>query len=87
MPGVQMPHWAAPWARKDFCSAVERAVAVAQALDRLDRAARDLAHRHQAGADLSPVEQHRAGAAVAGVAADLGAGEAEIVAQRRRPAA
>ena len=19
MPGVQMPHWAAPWARKDFC--------------------------------------------------------------------
>ena len=59
----------------------ERAVR-RKALDRLDRAAGHLAHRDQAGADLPAVEQHRAGAAVAGVAADLGAGEAEIVAQR-----
>ena len=60
----------------------ERAVGVGQALDRLDRPAVHLAHRHQAGADLPAVEQHGAGAAVAGIAADLGAGEAEVVAQR-----
>ena len=36
----------------------------------------------QAGADLLAVEQHRAGAAIAGIAADLGAGQAELVAQR-----
>ena len=35
------------------------------------------ADRRQAGADRLAVEQHGAGAAVAGVAADLGAGEAE----------
>ena len=46
-----------------------------------DRAALGLAQRDQAGADLRAVEQHGAGAAVAGVAADLGAGEPEIVAQ------
>jgi hypothetical protein len=54
-----------------------------QALDRLDGAAADLAHRDQAGADLPSVEPHRAGAAIARVAADLGAGKPEIVAQRR----
>ena len=35
----------------------------------------------EAGADRLAVEEHRAGAAVAGVAADLGAGQAELVAQ------
>jgi hypothetical protein len=52
----------------------QRAVAVAQALDGLDRAACDLAHGHQAGTDLPLVEQDGAGAAVAGIAADFGAG-------------
>jgi hypothetical protein len=52
-----------------------------QALDGDDRATGDLRHRHEAGADLAAVEPHRAGAAVAGVATDLGAGEAEVVAQ------
>ena len=54
-----------------------------EALNRLDPSAGYLAHRDQARADLAPVEPHRAGAAVAGIAADLGAGEAEVVAQRR----
>ena len=40
--------------------------------------------RHQAGADRLAVEQDRAGAAIAGVAADLGAGQPEFVAQDRR---
>jgi hypothetical protein len=49
--------------------------AIGEAFDGLDRAARDLAHRHQAGTDLLAVEAHGTGAAVAGIAADLGAGE------------
>jgi hypothetical protein len=40
-----------------------------------------LAQRGQARADLPAVEQHRASAAIACVAADLGAGEAKLVAQ------
>jgi hypothetical protein len=52
----------------------QRAVAVAQALDGLDRAAGDLAHGDQAGTDLPLVEQDGAGATVAGIATDLGAG-------------
>src|SRR5205814_3924055 len=62
----------------------QRAVAIAEALDRFDPPAFDLAHGDQAGADLPSIQKHRAGAAVAGVTADLGAGETEIVAQRRR---
>ncbi len=64
-----------------------QAAVLGEALDGHDPAALDLAQRHQAGADLGAVEQHRAGAAVAGVAADLGAGQAEIVAQHRAPGA
>ena len=40
-----------------------------------------LADSGKAGADLAPVEEHGAGAAVACVAPDLGTGEAELVAQ------
>ena len=38
-------------------------------------ASRALADRHQAGADLLAVHQHGAGAAIAGIAADLGPGQ------------
>ena len=54
---------------------------VAEALDRGDRAARDLRRRGQAGADRRAVDQHGAGAAIAGIAADLGAGQAGVLAQ------
>ena len=40
--------------------------------------------RRQAGADRLPVEQHGAGAAVAGIAADLGAGQPQLAAQHLR---
>ena len=53
-----------------------------QPFDGGDRAPRHLATGHKAGAQLFAVDQDRAGAAVAGVAADLGAGETEHVAQR-----
>ena len=60
----------------------QRAVGAGEALDRRHRAAVALADGDDARADLLAVEQHGAGAAVAGVAADLGAGQAELVAQR-----
>src|SRR5258707_1277059 len=59
----------------------KRARACGEPLDRLDSPALDLAHRHQAGTDLTAVEPHGAGAAVAGIATHLGAGEAKVVAQ------
>ena len=58
-----------------------RAAGTGEALDRLDAPALDLARGDEAGADLLPVEPHGARAAVAGVAADLGAGQAEVLAQ------
>ena len=57
---------------------------LAQPFDGGDRAAFALAAGDEAGADRLAVEQHRAGAAIAGVAADLGAGQAELVAQHGR---
>ena len=86
MPGVQMPHCAAPCARKARAQPAGEPVRP-RALDGLDRAPSACAGRHEAGADLHAVEEHGAGAAVAGTAADLGAGEAELVAQRLRRAA
>jgi len=56
----------------------------AQALDGGDGAAARLGHGREAGAHLPAVQQHRAGAAVASVAADLGAREAQLVAQQVR---
>ena len=55
--------------------------ALRHALDGLDRAALGLGAEHQAGADQAAVEQHAAGAAVAGRAAFLAAGQVELVAQ------
>ncbi len=50
-------------------------------LERLDAGAVDLAGRNEAGAGLPPVDQHGAGTAVARVAADLHAFQAEVIAQ------
>ena len=80
IPGVQAPHWAPPQARNAAWSA-RRAVGPGETLDRLDAPAVDLARGDEAGADLLAVEPHRARAAVAGVAAHLGAGQAEVLAQ------
>ena len=74
--------------------ALRRAVQVERVLERRQPPARrrqpldgqhlaplDLGHRRHAGADLAAVQQHRAGAAIAGVAADLGPGQQELLAQ------
>ena len=52
-----------------------------QSLDRCHRAAGHLAQRHQTGAARLAIDEHGAGAAIAGIAADLGAGQAQFVAQ------
>ena len=57
-----------------------------QPLDGRHRPSLDARHRDQAGAALPTVEQNRAGAAIPGVAADLGAGQPQIVAQHVREA-
>ena len=59
----------------------QRAVGLGQAFDRDHAAPGALAQRDDARADLFAVEQHRAGAAVACMAADLRAGESQVVAQ------
>src|SRR5207302_5110212 len=53
----------------------------AGALDSLNLAAVGLCREHQAGAGAVSVEQHGAGAAHTMLAADMGAGEAERMAQ------
>ena len=60
-----------------------RIASTGETFHRLDAAARDLAHGHEAGTNLAPIQQDGAGAAIAGIAADLRAGQTEIVAQRR----
>ena len=54
---------------------------IREPFDRGDRLAGELSAGHQTGAELFAVHQHGAGTAVAGIAAHLGAGEAQAVAQ------
>jgi hypothetical protein len=61
-------------------------LAAREPFDRDDRAALDLGERREAGTDLAAIDEHRAGAAVARVATDLGTGEAKLVAQHVREA-
>src|SRR5215218_9418835 len=56
-------------------------VAVGDALHRLDRGAVGLDREHHAALQQRPVDDHRAGAAVAGVTADVAAGQVEVVAE------
>ena len=49
-----------------------------QPLDGQHLAPLDLSHRRHAGTDLAAVQQHRAGAAIARIAADLGAGHRQL---------
>ena len=56
-------------------------LALGHALDRLDLAPADLAAQHEAGADQPAVQHDAAGAAVAGGAAFLAAGELQRVAE------
>ena len=85
-PDVQKPHCGASCSTNACCSG--SSVPFEQPFDRLDRPAvgphRELAAR----VDRLAVEQHRAGAALAAVAADLRAGQPGVIAQHlgQRPA-
>src|SRR5262249_13703261 len=67
---------------KSLLDGMQRAVGAAHALDGLDLAAAHLQCQHQAGLDGLAVDQNRAGAADAGLAATLGAGQVQIVAEQ-----
>ncbi|MGY3427515.1 hypothetical protein ACVWZW_008019 [Bradyrhizobium sp. F1.13.4] len=57
-------------------------VALGDAFDRGDAGAVGLSRQHGAGFDRLAVHMDDAGAALAGVAADMGSGEVEVVAQQ-----
>ena len=79
---MQKPH-CRPWHSANACctgpsepsALVSPSTVVISAVDRRDR-------EHQARPHRPPVDQHGAGAADAVLAADVGAGQAEVVAQR-----
>jgi hypothetical protein len=56
-------------------------VALGDALDGGDAGASRLAGKHGARFHRAAVDMHDAGAALAGIAADMGAGEIEVIAQ------
>ena len=57
-------------------------VALGEAFDGGDVGAVGLTDQHGAGLDRPAVDMHDAGAALAGVAADMGAGQAQMLAQQ-----
>ena len=61
---------------------VQRAVGRGKALDREDARAVRLQRKLGAGLHRNPVDMDHAGAALAGIAADMGAGEAELLTQQ-----
>ena len=81
MPGVQKPHWRPCFSQKAACIGWS-VVAVGEALDGHDLGAVGLDREHRAGLDRPAVDVDGAGAALAGVAADVRAGQVEVLAQR-----
>jgi hypothetical protein len=61
---------------------VQRLASGCQPLNRFDDAAMNLYGQHQAGTDAVAIHQNRAGAALALLASDMGAGMAEMIAQQ-----
>ena len=80
MPGVQKPHWRPCFSQKAACIGWSSSP-VGQALDGRDVGAVRLDGEHRARLDRPPIDVDGAGAALAGVAADVGAGQVEVLAQ------
>ena len=80
MPGVQKPHCRPCWSQ-NACWSGWSVGAVGHALDGLDLAAVGLDGEHRAGLGALAVDVDGARAAVARVAADVRAGQPEVVAQ------
>ena len=81
MPAVQKPHCSAWWRLKAACSSPSVPSSRRQAFHRVDPAAIALHGQGEAGARGDAVDAHGAGAAHAVLAADVGAGRAEFLAQ------
>ena len=81
MPEVQMPHCSAAISRNFCCSGCSLSPCAMPSMVR-DLVAFGLDREHQAGTDEAIVERDAAGAAIAGGAAFLRAGQAERPAQR-----
>ena len=69
MPGVQKPHWMAPKSTNACCRSESAPRLGVSRLGGLDDRAVGLDREHQAGVHRLAVEDHRAGAALADVAA------------------
>ena len=81
MPGVQKPHWR-PWFSVNArCTGCRVPSGLASDSDRGDLGAVELRGEHQARAGGLAVDQHGARAARALLAARVGAGEGQLVAQ------
>ena len=81
MPGVQKPHWS-PWCSTNArLHGMELAVG-REPFDRRHLAAGGLQREHRAALHGAAVDEHRAGAALARVAADVRPRQPETVAQR-----
>ena len=83
MPGVQKPHCSALRSRNAGLQIGDLA-AVGQPFDRLDRRFVCLHRQHQAGPNDLPVDAHGAGTANPMLAADMGAGQFQMLAQKIR---
>ena len=82
---MQKPHWTAPVSAKASCTAVQLPV-LAQPLHGHDLVPLGLRGEDEARAHELPVEEHRAGAALALLARVLRAGQAQLLAQREEEA-
>ena len=80
---MQKPHWSAWWRRNASCSGVS-GPSLGERLDRLDRRPSACTASTQQPRTADAVEAHRARAADAVLAADVGAGQPEPVAQEVR---
>ena len=81
MPGVQKPHCSAWQSVNACCTGCSLSPLAMPSIVTMLRAV-GLRRQHGAGLHGAAVDMHRAAAALAGIAADVGAGEAEMVAQQ-----
>ena len=81
IPGVQKPHWRPCFSQNACLERVERAVAGLHPLDRRDGRAVGLDRQHRAALHGLAVDVDGAGAALARVAADVGPGQLEVLAE------
>ena len=80
MPGVQKPHWRPCFSQKAVCIGWRSSPSARPSMVLIVGAV-GLDGEHRAGLDRPAIDVDGAGAALAGVAADVGAGQVEILAQ------